>query len=99
MSDQDINNDDTMLGAVDTSPPARNGKQEAGTQIASFDSANIVDYFKNLTGSASVKMKISRTSPSFYRGKQVSGLLDTIDELIDEDEIKSRYGGGKYTIQ
>lgn len=72
---------------------------EVGRQLSDAETSNIMDYFRNLVGSAPVRMKIQRQQPQMYKGRQVAGLLDTIDELIDEDEIKSRYGGGKYIIQ
>ena len=81
--------------------PVRAAKSppEVGRQLSDVETSNIMDYFRNLVGAAPVRMKIQRQQPQMYKGRQVAGLLDTIDELIDEDEIKSRYGGGKYIIQ
>jgi len=49
-------------------------------------------------GDGYFRIRIERTAPKIYNGRQVAGWLDDLDEPIPMSEFSSRYGGGKYTV-
>lgn len=73
------------------SPSGRNS-------LANEDTATVADWLKGFSGNQ-VRITLVRVYPEYFQGRDVSGVLDHYDELIDEEYIKSRYGGGKYQIK
>lgn len=77
---------------IPRSPAGRNS-------VANEDSATVADWLKGFSGNQ-VRITLVRVYPEYFAGRDnVSGVLDHYDELIDEEYIKSRYGGGKYQIK
>lgn len=62
------------------------------------EDTTVSDWLKSFSGQQ-VRITLVRTYPEWHRGRDWSGVLDHFDELIDEEYIKSRYGGGKYQIK
>lgn len=44
------------------------------------------------------KVRIYRIWPKVFAAKSIDGLIDTLDEPIDEDRIHQEYGGGTYRV-
>lgn len=76
-------------------PLPRSGGQRS---LASEDSQTVSDWLKQFSGNQ-VRITLVRVYPEIFDGRDVSGVLDHFDELIDEEYVKSRYGGGKYQIK
>jgi hypothetical protein len=79
-------------------PLPGNGRSVQKT-ISQMEDESLIDYLTKMSGGASVQLKINRVSPRTYKGHQVSGLLETTDELLPEEEIKARHGGGKFEVK
>lgn len=85
-------------------PPERaeeNGKRKvpAITRMQNEDAQGVSDYLRSFAGSGPSKVKIFRNQPTMWHGKQIAGLIETTDDLLTEEDIQARYGGGKYTVQ
>ena len=72
------------------SPAAKNFQKDEDTPI--------YEWLKQFSGS-SVRVTLERRSPEEWDGHQTGGVLDHFDELIDEELVKQRYGGGKYQVK
>jgi hypothetical protein len=95
MSDTEV----TLQEPQPIAPKATNGKSPALKQLEVSDDEGFVEYLQRMSGGAPVQVKITRLSPRQYKGHQTAGLIETVDELIPEEEIKDRHGGGKYEIK
>ena len=73
-------------------------RSPANTQKQGNEDSTVADWLKSFSGQQ-VRITLVRTYPEFHNGRDVSGVLDHFDELIDEEYIKSRYGGGKFQIK
>lgn len=75
--------------------------QPSGVQarFQKSEETSIYDWLKTFSGNSAVKISLVRISPEQWDGYQTAGLIDTFDELIEEDEIKRRFGGGKYQLK
>lgn len=79
--------------------PVNGRANKAEQELIQEDSLSIVEYFRNLAGTSAIKMKITRLEPKLWKNKAIAGHLETIDELLGEEEIKERHGGGKFKLQ
>lgn len=104
--DNDDLGDDLSLAARMTAPvivpQVRNSKEEkpdaVAKEIASQGDSTLAEFFKSLSGT-SIKLSLIRTRPDFWDGRQVSGHLGSFDELLDEDAIAERFGGGTFQVK
>lgn len=46
-----------------------------------------------------IKITVVRTHPRTYKGVAIEGTCDSFSEMIDEDFIRERHGGGHYQIR
>jgi hypothetical protein len=101
--DEGLGDDTTLLARMGNPvpPPVRMEREktdEAAKEIAAVGDASLVDWFKSFSGSA-FKISLARQSPDVWEGRNVAGHLGNFDELIDEETIASRFGGGKFQIR
>lgn len=103
MSDAAKKKDDMeQLEQQDKPEGDENGARKAPPPLKKMqndDAQSVSEYLRSLAGSAPTKLKIFRNQPTMWAGKQIGGLIETTDELLTEEDIQARYGGGKYTIQ
>lgn len=94
--------DTSLLSRLSAPPPApvpaKEKVDQAAKEIAAQGDQTLVDWFKTFSGS-SLKISLHRQAPEVWEGRQVAGHLGSFDELIDEDQIAERFGGGKYQIK
>lgn len=72
---------------------------EAAEKKVSDDEKALEDYFAGLAGEAPFQIRISRQAPKVYNGISIEGVLDTVNEMVTEDDIKERFGGGRYQLR
>lgn len=53
---------------------------------------------ERLAGVQFTAIKIYRLEPKIWKNRKIEGYLDTSTVALDEDDIKQRYGGGKYSL-
>lgn len=82
-------------------PEKRNKKQndDALQQLTKQDEMSIRDWLSELGSSASIRVKVYRDAPKAWRGKNVGGHLGDLTDLIDEEQMRERWGGGKFRVQ
>jgi uncharacterized coiled-coil protein SlyX len=98
--------DDTSLAArlsapapvVVPKPEARDKSDPAAKEIAAQNDSSLVDWFRGFAGTT-FKISLNRIAPETWEGRNVAGHLANFDELIEEDQIAERFGGGKYQIK
>lgn len=61
------------------------------------DGETVSEWLKKFV-SSTVKVKLIRVRPEEWEGRQTAGLIGNFDELIDDEEVQRRYGGGRYQI-
>jgi hypothetical protein len=71
----------------------------AAVKVHDESEQDVRAWLETLAADAAIKIAVSRRSPRTYRGHNIEGQLDTIEELIDEDYIRERWGGGKYLLK
>lgn len=80
-----------------------NNKQEAPSRSAveqsNEDDRNAIDWLRSVGTGTALKIKLSRISPKVWDGHQIGGHLADFDEPFAEEEIRSRFGGGKFQIK
>lgn len=54
----------------------------------------IVEWKQRISSGPTVRVEVERV---FYGGKATT--IDVVDELLDEDDVRERYGGGKYLLK
>lgn len=86
-------------GATSRAAPISTTEIDPAAAVANVDAKSIVDWLTQLGGGAAVKVKVTRSWPKEYKGQPVGGLLGVFDELISEETIKERFGGGKFQVQ
>lgn len=74
-----------------TETPERRALERAEDQT-------INDYVLGLRGNGPLKISINRIKPKLHMGKKVDGHLDTVEDMITEEEIRENYGGGDYSL-
>lgn len=83
-------------------PPPRPRPPESKTlsAVTSEDEKGLKEYIQSFaSGRGAIRVAIVRDYPREFQGENVKGTLDTVDFAIDEDEIKQRWGGGRYTLK
>lgn len=71
----------------------------AVTKIHEESEQDVRAWLETLAADAAIKIAVVRKSPRIHRGHNIEGQLDTVEELIDEDYIRERWGGGKYLLK
>lgn len=77
-----------------------NGENSAAAAaLAKADDRSIHEWISNIGSTASMRVKITRTFPRIWKQRQIGGVIEFVDEAIDELWLQERHGGGKYQIQ
>lgn len=63
------------------------------------ENQSIFEYFQGMTGGAPILLKVTRLYPKIYKGIPCDGMVCEVPELLSEEDIRDRYGGGTYTLQ
>ncbi len=58
----------------------------------------IADWILSIGGETAVRVTISRKKPKVWKGHNISGSLETIEEMIDEEYIRDMWGGGTFQL-
>jgi len=77
-------------------PPQR----EAERGLDAEESQNMADWIRSFGGQGAVKVNITRLFP--MKGKNdelIGGSLETVEDYIDEDYIRTRWGGGTFMLK
>lgn len=70
------------------------------TDVDMIDAGMIKDWLSGLGGQTEIKVNISRLKPMIAtNGVQVGGSLETVEEIIDEEYIRSTWGGGVFLLR
>lgn len=72
---------------------------ESIRELRRGENQELVDYLQALKGTAAIQIAIHRDKPQMFKGKNLKGHIETIEEPIGEDELRDRYGGGQYTLK
>ena len=82
-------------------PTATRGKEPSlAVQSERQDERSVSEWLTSLPSADSVQIKLARVAPQTFRGRKVNGHLATfsVSEMIDEEEIRDRFGGGKLQL-
>ncbi len=71
----------------------------AALKIEAVDNEDLADYIRELSSGAAVRIKIERLEPKIWRGKQIAGHIEFVEELLSEEDLKNRHGGGKFKLR
>jgi hypothetical protein len=64
------------------------------------DTRTIVDWIRGLGNlGPNFKIQIFRLEPAHYMGTKLSGFIRSFDSMVDEEQVKQMYGGGKYQVK
>lgn len=96
-------------GAGDTKPkakpkeaPAVPKEPKALREIREGEAGELKAYLESLGPQGSVRVRVVRTEPKFVQTSKgqaaIEGYLDTVNEFLDEDYIRQRWGGGTYDL-
>lgn len=67
-------------------------------QLASEQAADIGEWLAALSAGAPIKVAINRISPATWKGHNIEGQHEVVDELIDEEYLRQTWGGGKFQL-
>lgn len=71
-------------------------------EIRDAEAGTLKEYLEALGPQGSVRVRVVRTEPKFIRTPKgevaIEGHLDTVNEFLDEEYIKQRWGGGTYDL-
>ncbi len=83
-------------------PPAATAKRAPSPmlQLQREEEAELRSWIDALAGEAPVKVTVRRKKPMRgASGEKLDGILETVDERIDEEYLRDTWGGGDYTLQ
>lgn len=67
---------------------------------ANEDEQNVRDWLESLAGDTDLKVVIRRRKPMLGpNGEKIDGVLETVDEKIDEEYLRETWGGGIFSLQ
>lgn len=72
---------------------------ESLREVRRAENQEIADWLTQLKGHASIQVAVHRLKPQIFKGKTVKGHIDTVEEILTEDEIRDRWGGGQYQLK
>lgn len=73
---------------------------KAAKRIREDSDQDIRTWLTGMAGDSSLKVSIIRKAPTAYKGYDgIDGTVESVEELIDEDYIRDRHGGGTYKLQ
>jgi hypothetical protein len=84
--------------------PARRGRPPGKRNVVPETTAQREDeidlrsWLETIGSKQDVKIQVIRKGPRYFKGTQIEGLCDSFNELIDDEFIKERFGGGLYQI-
>lgn len=97
---------------LDELPPPRKGPRNpppertsaAAEAISQADDRSVYDWLQEIGSGAVLRITLTRVSPKEWVGTDgqrhlVAGYLDEFDYLITENEIKTRFGGGRFQVK
>lgn len=83
--------------------PAPPDEPPSEVRLAQADDQSIYEWLKGLSGEATVRVNVYRETPRMWtqggRQYQVGGSLGWYNEMLTEDDIRERFGGGKFKIK
>lgn len=88
----------------DVVPAAPNQKRSVGRKksiaqrLVEEGDEDIYSWLARLGAEVPVRVKIVRAHPKVFAGKNIGGTQETVDEAIEEEYIKERWGGGKFRL-
>lgn len=94
MGDEDI-----PIPARKPKPPAPEPSSRAASEQSQEDDQTTIQWLRGVGTGAVVKIKLYRISPKVWDGHQMGGHIADFDEPFDEDEIRTRFGGGKFQVK
>lgn len=64
------------------------------------DDRSVRDWIDSLAGDDEIKVTITRKKPTLgSRGENIAGVLETVEDKIDEDYIREQWGGGDFQLK
>lgn len=78
--------------------PAKAAARRAAERYVEEADADIASWLEELGGIAPLKIQIIRKHPTMHAGEHVGGHLETVEEIVDQDYLKQRWGGGKLQL-
>ncbi len=83
----------------------RGGKGGEGLAVARVNDQNdaqdiqdVRQWLEGIGATADIQIRIKRMQPKAYDGVPIEGSLETVEEFIDDEWLKDRYGGGTYQL-
>lgn len=71
----------------------------AAQRIREDTDQDVRSWLQGIAGDSAIKITIYRKLPTSYKGHDgLEGTLETVFELVDEEYIKERHGGGQYKL-
>jgi hypothetical protein len=97
----DDGGEDDDLEEIEQEVKTRTRKRESATRrrMKEEQEQSLQDYLEGLQSDTPIRVTVGRLYPKIYRGQSISGMIETLDEPISEDDIKERYGGGMYELR
>lgn len=86
-------------GKKERSAKAERILPESIREMRRGENQELVDYLQQIRGSASIQIAIHRLKPQLFKGKNIKGHIENVEEPISEDELRDRYGGGQYQLK
>lgn len=94
MGDEDI-----PIPARKPKPPAPDAPSRSASEQSQEDDQTTIQWLRGVGTGAVVKIKLYRVSPKVWDGHQMGGHITDFDEPFNEDEIRTRFGGGKFQVK
>jgi hypothetical protein len=68
--------------------------------IENSEALELREWIKSLGGDGEIKVQIQRLKPNIGpNGENISGTLETVDSIIDEEYIRDTWGGGTFLLR
>jgi hypothetical protein len=73
--------------------------QKVQKQVAAAEAADVREWLHGLAGDTAIRVTIRRKRPKNWKGHNVAGSLETVEEFIDEEYIRDTHGGGTFELR
>ena len=93
-----------MIEVEDVSDDPTNGEIAAAQTRTARDMREEADMdlrelIESLGGTEDVEFRVYRRAPKMFEGIAMEGHLETFHEMVTEEELKRRFGGGTYQVK
>lgn len=59
----------------------------------------VYDWLHELGSGTQIRVTVERKTPTVWKGVNVKGVLGHFEEAVNEDDIRERWGGGKFLVK